>query len=459
MGQQVEPPGGYVFLIRRSRSTLRRQTRLAPYNSVANALLQSMADTALNPAIVLASIAFLLGGTNRQIAAFMVIAVGSWTLAPLVLMVIRSIVGRPYPLIFAAAAIRLGAIATIGWAGLQIDDWSTSRTISTLVGAYLVYQVASSITSQASVGLLASALRGTSGKIQLRWRAMIALGASLVVGWIAWSILDSGQAFQDSVGNLLILSTLAVAGATWFLLSIPAGQASTPAPRPRRLWGTLGSSFSTPAFRRYVSFKLLLAMVAAMDPFLIVYGFLELNLELRYVGWALLAWTTGQVVGNLLWPKWVARTGPRIPFQIATTLRLLLLLLVVSLPSLATSDLYLDRFDGPEPAMRFFASSFALLGLAASTGNTANQRYLMDVSPRGESSGTVFAANLVAAIGAFFPLVAAWSIDRYDLDWAFWGAIGLAVLTLIASGLLPNSRVRVRRATGSWRQRSSPQTI
>lgn len=446
-----------MFLIRRSRSTQRRQTRLAPYNSVANALLQSMADTALNPVIVLAAIAFLLGGANRQIAAFTVIAVAAWTLTPLVLMAIRPVIGRPYPLIFGTAAIRLGAIATIGWTGLHIDEWSASTILSTLVGAYLVYQVASSITSQSSTGLLASAFRGTSGNNQIRWRSIAALAASLAVGWIAWSILESGQPLQDSIGNLLILSTLAVAGATWFLLSIPAGQVSTQSPRPRRQISALRTSLSTSAFRRFASFKLLLAMAAAMDPFLIVYGFLELNLEVRYIGWALLAWAGGQVVGNAVWPRWIARTGPRIPFQIAAALRLLLLLLIVSLPSLAASDLYLDRFDGPEPAMRFFASAFALLGLAASTGNTANQRYLMDISPRGEASETVFAANLVAAIGAFFPLVAAWSIDRYEMDWAFWGAIALAVLALIASGLLPNSRTRVRRSTGSWRQRSSPQ--
>lgn len=447
-----------MFLIRRSRSTQRRQTRLAPYNSVANALLQSMADTALNPVIVLAAIAFLLGGTNTQIAVFSVIAVAAWTLAPLLLMAIRPVIGRPYPLVFGAAAIRLGAIATIGWTGLQINDWSASRILSTLVGAYLVYQVASSITSQSSVGLLASAFRGSSGKVQLRWRSIVALAASLLVGWIAWSLLNSGQSLQDSIGNLLILATLTVAGATWFLLSIPAGRASTQSPRPRRQFVALRKALSTSAFRRFASFKLLLAMVAAIDPFLIVYGFLELNLDARYIGWALLAWAAGQVIGNALWPRWIARTGPRIPFQIAAALRLLLLLLVVSLPSLATSNLYLDRFDGPEPAIRFFASSFALLGLAASTGNSANQRYLMDISPRGEAGGTVFAANLVAAIGAFFPLVAAWSIDRRELDVAFWGAIGLAVLALIASGLLPNSRVRVRRSTGSWRNRPTTQT-
>ncbi len=447
-----------MFLIRRSRSTQRRQARLAPYNSVANAFLQSMADTALNPVIVLAAVAFLLGGTNTQIVAFSVIAMAAWTLTPLALLAIRPMIGRPYPLVFGSAAIRLGAIATIGWTGLNINDWSSTRILSTLVGAYLVYQVASSITAQSSVGLLAAAFRGSSGKRQLRWRSIVALAASLVVGWIAWSILDSGQSLQDSVGNLLILATLTVAGATWFLLSIPAGQVSTRSSRPRGQVAALRKSLSTSAFRRFASYKLLLAMVAAMDPFLIVHGFFELNLDVRYIGWALLAWATGHVVGNALWPRWIAQTGPRIPFQIAAALRLLLLLLVVSLPSLATSSLYLDRFDGQEPAMRFFASSFALLGLAASTGNSANQRYLMDISPRGEAGGAVVSANLVAAIGAFFPLVAAWSIDRYDLDMAFWGAIGLAVLALIASGLLPNSRVRIRGSAGSWRNRPSPQT-
>jgi MFS family permease len=194
-------------------------------------------------------------------------------------------------------------------------------------------------------------------------------------------------------------------------------------------------------------------MTAAVDPFLIVYGFQELALQVQYLGLALVAYAAGQFLGYLIWPRWIARHSPRVPFQIATLLRLLLLSLVIALPALSTSDLYTDRLDDPTVAMRGFAIAFALLGIAGSVGNAANQRYLMDIAPRGATQGPILAANLVAAVCAFGPFGVAWLLQRYELERILWGATGIAILALLASGLLIESRVRVRTTAGSWRSR------
>jgi len=247
--------------------------------------------------------------------------------------------------------------------------------------------------------------------------------------------------------------TISLAAATWFLLSIRGGTTRTVTPQPRRILASVRDACQRPPFRRYASFKILVGLTAAFDPFVIVFGFQELGLTTEYIGWAILAYAGGQLAGHLGWTRWIAGHSPRVPFQVATFLRLVFLTWIVSLPTLATSALYTDRFDDLSPAMGGFAAGFALLGLAASVGHRANQRYLMDIAPRSAVQGPILAANLITAVVAFAPFGVAWLMGRYDLERLLWGGIGLAIVALLASGLLLESRVRIRTSPGSWRFR------
>ncbi len=62
-------------------------------------------------------------------------------------------------------------------------------------------------------------------------------------------------------------------------------------------------------------------------------------------------------------------------------------------------------------------------------------------------------ATLIAGVFAFAPFGVAWLMGRYDLERLLWGGIGLAIVALLASGLLLESRVRIRTSPGSWRFR------
>jgi MFS family permease len=106
--------------------------------------------------------------------------------------------------------------------------------------------------------------------------------------------------------------------------------------------------------------------------------------------------------------------------------------------------------------MRGFAWGFALLGLASSVGNVGNQRYLTDITPRGAVHGLIMAANALAAITGLAPLGVAWLLEHYELERLLWAAAGVAIAALLASGLLVESRVRVRAALGAWRTRNNP---
>ncbi len=447
-----------MFLISRSRPFSRHPNRVSSLYAVLNAGLLSIAGIILQPVVILAAIAFLLGGSTYQIAGFAVIALASWTLAPLARLILSSVTGTMYPIVLGAGIIRFLAVLVIGFIGFRIDHLSTGSIVRWLTIAYLLYQAASAIAGQASSSVLLSGAPRNQHTSLFRGRGYVAALAAAIGAVACWSVLRSDEAFQRSIGLLLILAAMSLASATWFLIGIQAGSVRTAPPRAGLAMKSARDAFRRASFRRFASFKIVLALTAAFDPFVIVFGFQELGLTTAYLGWAILSVAAGQLLGHLGWTHWVSRSGPRVPFQIATLLRLLFLTWTVSLPTLVTSGLYTERFDSLDQAMGGFAAGFALLGLAMSVGQPANQRYLMDISPRAMLQGTILASNLVAGVFAFAPFGVAWLLGRYELERLLWGSIGLAIVALLASGLLPESRVRIRTSRGSMRtrQRAAP---
>lgn len=442
-----------MFLFSRSNLPVRRSpNRLASLYAVLNASLQAIAGVVLQPAITLAAVAFLFGGGNYQIAAFSVVAVASWALGPILSLTLGSVAARSYPIVVGSGVARIIAALIIGIVGFRIDNLSTGRIVSSLIFAFLLYHVATAISAQSTASVILGGIPAAQRTAIFHRRGYVAAFAAVIGALVCWSLLRSDEAFQRSVGLLLMLAALCLASATWFLLSIRGG-ARTATPAPRLPLASVRDALRSAPFRRFASFKALLALTAALDPFVIVFGFQELGLTTPYIGWAILAYAVGLGLGHLGWTRWIAGNGPRVPFQIATFLRLLFLTWTVALPSLASSSLYTDRFDDLTGAMGGFAVGFALLGLAASVGHPANHRYLMDIAPRTALGGAVLAANLIAGVFALAPFGVAWLLGRYELERLLWGGIGVAIVALLASGLLLESRIRIRTSPGSWRSR------
>jgi MFS family permease len=141
---------------------------------------------------------------------------------------------------------------------------------------------------------------------------------------------------------------------------------------------------------------------------------------------------------------------------LAAFARLLLLVWVVAIPSFIETDIFTNRFDGARDGVVAFAIGFVFLGLAGAAGGAANSPYLMRVTSTAGLHGSTLVTNLGAVIGGLLPLVAAWSLNRYDDERVFWVAIGLGVVALLASGLLVDTGARVRGRSRAWRQQSRP---
>lgn len=431
--------------------------RYLPLQLVTGGALQTIADTILQPVLLLAAAAFLLGGSNTQIAGFAVASVVAWSAMPLVLTLVRSLSSRMAAFSWIGLLIRISGAGAVAWAALHLDDWSPSRSLEMLLSAFIVYQVGRAMQAQSSASSGLGLLAQTQNLELLRWRNVAMAIASLLSAWLVLRVFSSDIATQNAWRGVLLMAVLATLAAAWFALLVLFGRPTRSSlVSPTRVAGSMRSALGNSAVRRLVGYKFLLAAVAAFDPFLIVLGFRNLDMGIRYIGWALIAWAAGQVIGSVLWPRWIARSGARIPFQLTAFFRLLLLVWVVTLPTLVESTVYTDRFDSPTAAMRGFAVSFVLLGLAGSAGTAGNLSYLVRATSASGLSGATMVTNLVGVVGGLLPLAVAWGLDRYDDDRVYWVAIGLAVVALLASGTLANAGTRVRRRNGSWRHESRP---
>lgn len=426
----------------------RRHNAFTPINALLSATLQSIADVILHPTILLAAVAFLLGGSPYQVAAFAAIAFAAWTMTSLLSPALLA-VSRPYVLVLAAGAVRLLAVIWLAFTAFRSPGRDPADTIRWLIVAFAVYQAASAIAGLASVGTLVGLPSTPRRTAVFPRRAAIGTCAAVLGGAVVWSVNRSVTAVQDGLGMLFVFAAICVAAATWFLVAIPPG-------RPKRLrhdeTAPVSRSplrpFATGAFRRFLLYRIATGLVAAADPFIIVLGLREAGLGIRHIGLALVACALGHLAGQLWWPGWTARRSPRTPLQVAALLRVLALVIAIGVPALVTSASWTDRFSDASVTRLLFLIPFALLGLAVSVQSMANQRYLIDIFAPATLRPAITATNLVHGVLALSPILAAYLVQRTSLDQMLWMATATAFVALLLSGLLADSRIRVNRRVG-----------
>lgn len=431
----------------------RRTNAFTPINGVLSGMLQAIADSILHPFILLGAVAFLLNGSNYQIAAFTIIALASWTISAVILTTLQRTIVRAYPIMIGASAVRLLAVTLLALTAFRSPQWNPEDVVRVLLFGFLLYEVSSAIIGLLSVAPLAGVPTTAKRSIVFHRRAVAGTIVAVIGGAVVWSVNRSVDDIRAAIGVLFILAAISTIAATWFLLAIPGGKRLGRAGYPDSAGpGGLFRPFGSGPYRRFLLFRIAIGLAAAADPFIIVFGFREIGLDLEDIGLALMAFAIGHLAGVLIWPRWSVRRSPRAPLQIAALLRLLALVFTIGIPAIVTSTLYTDRFTSPDVAIRLFLIQFACIGLAVSAHATANQRYLIDISAPVSMHQVVATTNAVHGVLAFAPLGAAYLIGRTSLDEMLWFAAALAFVALLISGFLVESRVYISRRTGLWNQ-------
>ncbi len=427
----------------------RRNNAFSPINGVLSGMLQALADSILNPILLLAAVALFLNGSNYQIAAFTVIALGSWTLSAVILAQLKRTIGHAYLVVIGTSVVRLLAVVFIAFTAFRSPNQDPEDVIRSVLIGFVTYQLSSAVLSQAFVVTVAGSPPSPRCTSVFRHRAALCAILAVIGGAVVWSVLRLESDIRGGLGTLLLLAAISTASATWFVLAVPGSRSrSLPGNSPSLSPGELIRPLGSRSYRRFLLFRIVLGLAAAADPFIIVFGFREIGLRLEDIGLAIVAYAVGHFAGVVIWPQWSDRRSARIPLQMAALLRVLVLVVTVGIPAIVTSRLYTDLFASPDAAVRVFLTLFALLGLAVSAHANANQRYLLDIVAPGNTRQAVATTNILHGILAFAPFLAAYLIGRTSLEQTLWIAAAAAFIALLISGSLVESQVRISRRIG-----------
>lgn len=433
--------------------TFRRTTPSAPVLALINSGLHAFAEILFNP-FLLSAVIFFLGGEAWKIALPVVISGVAWALS----VPTRALLARIAPpgryLATSTGIIRTTAVGLIAWISYFADDIeSTTRLIDLLLMCFAVYMVASAFNLVTTRGLIAASTPAISATSLFRLQRIIAGATSLTGGVVAVYALRSDElVFYKNVGLIFLLGAVATAAATWFqfMTTVAATRTTVPVSRPRASnWGTLANS----AVRRLLGFRLLIGLSTLADPFLIVFGFRDLDFELFYAAAAVATYAGGQLIAAVALPRWVAHRGARGTLLAGSLMRLVCIGLILAIPSFSRTALYTDRFDDNWQATLAFVAGFAFLGVAAYAQGVGSQRYIFDVVPLASRGAATSLANIVLAITACAPLLGAYLIEQYDLETLLIVALALAFVGFASSGFLYDPSPRTVRRQGAWRQR------
>gem|GEM_PF-2811594 len=445
-----------VILSPRFVRSFRRTTPSAPVLALTNSALLAFADILFNPFLI-AVVIYFLGGETWKIALPLTMSGLAWSLS----VPLRSLLARIAPpgryLATATGVIRTGAAAYIAWLGYFAKDIpSPIRLADLLLICFGVYVAASALNLATTRGLIAASNPGVSALPLFRLQRIVT-GLCAVAGAIValYALRSPELIFYKNIGVIFLLGAVATAAATWFqfMTTVAATRAAIPVAQSR---GGVVRALGNPAIRRLLGFRFLNGLSTLTDPFLLIYGFQQLNFSLFYAAAAIATYAGGQTVASLLLPAWVHRHGPRSNLLTASLLRFLGITLILTVPVFAETSLYTDRFDTSWQATLVFTGAFAFLGISAFAQATGGQRYIADVvSPADRNTSTVL-TNLVLAIIACAPLLGAFLIEQYDVKTTITIALVLSFAGFAANGLLFDPSPKPVRRHGAWRHRREP---
>ncbi len=432
-----------------STSPRRRFNPWAPAAVFISAGLQGLTDSLLQPAIMLSTLVFLLGGSTYEIAAFAVSASLCWSCGRGIINPLLRLTGGSLQLAIGGLILRTGGVILIGYLGYRLQSINPGDAIAGLITCFALYQLGSMTTAFTINPRMAAAYGPTKRPRIFLSRAITAACTAVIAGIVAQRVFGSSSLALSQAGKyLLLLAALSGVTATWFLVQVPKfGRRDYPGAGTPAIDGFSALLRNTP-MRRYLGYRTLLGFSTLADPFIVIFVLRQQGFALKFVGLALFCFAVVQLIGAILVPRWASTHSSVRLLQIATFCKLAFLMTAVSIPALATSSFVSGRWGSHEIAPVIFSLAFGLWGISACLHGTANQRYLLELTAPGHPRAAIAATNGILGILSFAPLVGAALINRFSWELAITTGGAIAFLAFIASALLVDSRPKTRTRLG-----------
>jgi MFS family permease len=405
---------------------------------IANGALFTLAETLIDPTLVLTWFLARLSASNLLIGWVVPLRDAGWFIPQL--FTARHLDRLPYkrPTYSAAALVR-----SVAWLTMAIVAL-TQRDPAILIAGFLIPYVVNSLFSGLAglqfMDIVAKTIppqrRGSFFGARLFLGGALGIAGSLVVRWALSEQL--GRTFPANVGQLMAISALfAVAGLLAFAFVVePPGEVGV---EVGSLVAHLGRAAHVPRrdsnFRLFLTTRVMLMLAQMATPFFAVYASRKLGAGPEMVGVYLAAGMATSVLSNLAWSRLSDRRGNRLVIQLAASLGLTMALLAwLAAP--------LDRAltVATSGAVWLFAIVFALLGAFQSGIGLGGMSLLLEIAPGSDRALYVGLANSVLGVALLST-----SMGGLLVDWLGYRGVFLLAAGCYAVGLWTATRVREPR--------------
>jgi MFS family permease len=422
------------------------------------AALLTLSDTLIQATILLPAFVAQLTESNRIVAVIPAIGIGGWSLSRLLAGSVMQGRRRRLPWAVAASLVGTAALSLLAIVALGSGAGDRDRLLRSFVICYAAYSVAAGFASVPTTSILTKGIVDQHRGRFFRQRGLWSSGPAVLGALVAARLLGSqGPSFPRDFALLFLASAVCSLAAAFFVAIL-----HEPLRMPAPLQPSLGSAFGSganalrdPNMRRFLGFRVLIALVASADPFYVVYAVRELGVGLATVGRFVVVLVVARLVGRVLWAPSTRARGERAILQLSSLARLVIPLVALLVPYLIEGDLLADRVSDERLTVVLVGALVALYGLTIGGQEQANFAYLLDIAPAQRRLGYVGFTNLVLAVAAIAPIGAAVVIDRAGSRALFLGVAALAFVAILASGALTETLVRSRATPSAWRLRGA----
>ncbi len=427
-------------------STDRRGAGLNALLATAAGGLAALADTLLLPTIVLALFAGQLTDSFVAIGVVAALGAGFWVLGRIPATLLVPARRRKQPWALGASLVRVAALGLLTLVAFraQAGGEGMLRVLYVCFGAY---SLASGFASVPIEGLVAKTAPVARRDAFYRQRTLMAGAGALVGALIAAKVLGpDGPGFPRQFALLFLAATVSHLAVAVLLASMrePTRVAEPRGLSPAATMRSVPRALSDPSFGKFFVFRVLLALTAIADPFLVLFALSRLGVPATAVGGYVVAYVAGLLVARPAWAALASRSGERTVLQASALLRLVPPLVALALPYLAATTAWRSRAGDGSWLEIVFGVAFACIGASASGQARGTFGYLGEFAPT--RSRPIFATILNGGLGlaAFVPIVGGVVVTRSGYDTLFIVATIVALLAVFASGALTNAFVRRR---------------
>ncbi|MBA2276634.1 MAG: hypothetical protein H0W06_02615 [Chloroflexia bacterium] len=414
-----------------------------------------VAAALFHPLIIIAFFISRVSDESRDVALVAVISTATWYVPQLLTNWGSRYYPQVYPVVVAASVVRLASVSLMAAFVLRTDspDAVLARQFLLILVAY---QLASAALVPAMNELMARAVPARHLTTLFRNRFIVGSVAAMVAGLVAARGLGvDAPPFPRGFGLLFLVAAMATGAESWFLLRLREVKSED---LPRERVGSIAPSRLVAAlagggFRKFALFRIIIALAAIADPYLIVHGMREIEPSSRFLGLYIVTFAAANLAGTAAANDLTVLGAARSVFQVAALLRFATPILALLIPLLYTSE---AASSGVAAAL--FGSVFVGLGLITAAHGGTTQHTLLALHPPGARAAGITLLNVALCFCALAPLLGSRLVEQRGTAALLGVASAIGFIAVVFSGALiaPSPRRSRRRRPGKRRLRAVP---